>query len=704
MVSANYFAFVGARLQVGRGFRPEDDQSGANFVAVVSHRLWQECFEASPEVLGKSLNLDGHVFEVVGVAPPGFVGMGSRPPDFWVTYAAKEFFFRSPPLTVYGRLQAGVSPAAAAASLAPIIQEVTATLHPTPLTTSQTPEEARNNSAFTRVALFPAGYGTTDRHFAYEFRKTRIPVIGLAGLGTLLVLLIAASNLAHLLLAQGLDRRREIATRLALGATRGTLVRQLALEGIVLAALGALVALLVLHGSARMAPAFMTAVVFNPDTPMNLHPDIRVIAFAVGLTLLVGVGFSVPPALLATGFAPFPALKDPGSGGWKQRWSVRRTLVVAQVAGSLVLLCGVVLCLRAIQRELDQDLGFRPESLVVAPIDLEQAGYEPDTAGVGGEETRRRLSALPGVEAVGLIDGPPLAGERGGVVTDRLEGHKGTDVTFGLFEVGPQCFHALGIPVLDGREATPADVAAGRRVALVNESFARRYWPGQRVLGKEIEYLKEKHEIIGLVRDARLETLRHAPQPTAFLSPGFTSFALHPTFIVRAKAQPGPVANAVRAELGQIHPPLREQSVRTLREVMDASLSAQRKILNLLREIAAVALGLTLLGAYGLMTYLVKQRTREIGIRLAVGARRLDVFTLVVKSGLRLAMVGTMLGLPAAFGASFLLRHLLTEVSPFDLLSFAIAAGAVALAIVAACWLPARRAARVDPVVALRSE
>ncbi len=706
MVSANYFEFVGTRPCVGRGFLPEEDKPGADLVTVISYHLWQDHFEGIPDVVGKSLKLDGHAFEVVGVAPQGFAGLGSRAPDFWVTYRARDLFFPSLSLNVFGRLRDGVSPSAAADSLAPIVQEVTKALHPAKSTSSRTPLEARNNADFTRVALLRAGYGSVDRHSAYEARKALIQVNSLAGSGTLLVMLIAAANLANLLLARGLDRRRELATRVALGATRGRLVRELALEGLLLAILGCVAALVLLNWFGKMAPALMSAVVFFPDSPLSFHPDVRVVAFALGITLLVGIGFSLPPALLAMRFDPFVALKDSraGAGLRERRWSLGKTLVVAQVAGSLVLVSGVFLCLRGIREELNRDVGFRPGPLIVAGIELEQVGYTTNTAPIACEELRKQLSLLPGVEEVGLIDGAPLKGDRGSLMTDSLDGHEGTDVEFGRIEVGPGCFHALRIPILEGREVAEGDFTARRHVALVNESFVRKFWPGQQVLGKVIEFRYHNYEIIGVVRDARLEEVRKAPRATAFLSlePAYSS--LYPTFIVRTRGHAESLMNPIRAKLRRVNPWLLEGQVRVMRDVMQGPLTPQRNVMNLLAEIGVVALGLTVLGAYGLMSYLVKQRTHEIGVRLAVGARRADVVSLILRRGLWLALAGTILGLPAAFGCAFLLRHLVFGVGPLDLLSLVAAAGAVSLAILVACWLPARRAAKVDPMVALRCE
>ncbi len=708
MVSGDYFSSLGVQPRLGRGFLPEeDDKPGSHSVAVISSRLWERHFQEDPAVLGKTLILQGEngdcAVEVVGVAPPGFVGMGLVARDFWVPASMGKMLGQIPSYELFGRLKPGVNPLVAAASLAPVVQGITKALHPVEFPFGATPDDANNNSGFTRVAVLRAGYGSIGPERIHRSRAALIKVNSLAAAGTLLVLLIAASNLGNLVLARGLGRRKEMATRLALGAPQWALVRQLTIEGMVLVALATIAALLVLTWIGHAAPALLSAVAYNGQAPVNFQPDIRVIGFAIAGGLLTGVAFSVPPAILATRFDPFVVLKEshPSAGAHERGWSVRKFLVVAQVAGSLVLLSAVCLCLRAISQQLRGDLGFRPERLILASVDLESIGCVMSNALPMCEELRSRLSALPGIETIGILDQPLFCGQHNSVVADHLDGYDGTVVRYRQEIVGPNVFHALGVRILHGREVTPGDLAGGRRVALVNESFVRKFWPDRAVLGKQIQWIREPYEVIGVVADARFTDPQEASMPTVYMADSLR-FALGPTFILRTSVPPESLTKAIRAELMRVHLRLRESDVLTMRQAMLIPFTPQRNMLRLLGEIATLALGLTILGAYGLISYLVTQRTREVGIRLALGAQRAEVTQLILRSGVGLSLAGVGLGLPAAFCGSLLLRHVVPGVSPFDLPAFLIAAGAVMFAIVLACWLPARRAAKVDPIVALR--
>ena len=703
LVSGDYFTFLGVQPILGRGFLPEeDDKPGAARVAVISYRFWQRQFQGNPAVLGKTVTLDDQTVEVVGVAPAGFQGISLYQRDLWLPVSMEKLFGGYGVYNLVGRLKEGVSPAQAAATLAPVVQDVTKTL-----LVGNDEIYANNISHFTRVALLREGYGSLPAEWAWSGRKQMFKGASLVGVATFLVLLIAVTNLSNLLLARGLRRRKEIATRLAMGATRWRLIRQLLLEGVLLAGLGALTAMLILGWVGNFVTGMMSAAVYA-HADIHLRPDIRVVGFALVSALLVGAGFSILPALQASRFDLFVALKDPegGAGLRERRWSLRKLLMVAQVAASLALLSGTALCLRAISQQLRIDVGFPTESIAVAAVNLEKVGFNVETAQPAVEELRRRFSLMPGVEAVGFMDMLPLMGERGHLVTDRLEGYvvpEGGSIEFGYAAVSPDCFRALGIPLVEGREITESDLSSRRPVALVNESFARKFWPNQTVLGKRLERLHKSYEIVGIVRDARLNTLVQMPEPTIFFVTGADE-AQNPNFILRTRGDPKSLLKPIIAELARVHPRLRESHVTSLRQFMRERLSSQREAMTLLGRLAVLALALTVLGVYGMMSFVVAQRTREIGIRIAVGAGRADVARLILLSGFGVVLAGVGIGLSLTLGGASLLRHVVYGVNAFDLPAFGAAAVLVLFAILLACWLPARRASNVDPVVALRHE
>jgi predicted permease len=706
MVSGNYFSFLGVQPVIGRGFLPEEDaQPGASSVAVISYRFWERRFQKDPAVAGKTLILNGQVVQVVGVAPPDFDRFGSSR-DLWVPLSMRSLFGYPPPYSpVYsllGRLPRGGSPTQAADSLAPVVQDVTKALAPERHKAGRIPPYANGNASFTRVGVIRAGYGALAAGWD---RRPLIRGVGLAAIGTLLVLLIAGSNLANLLLARALSRRKEMAVRLALGASRWKLIRQTMLEGLLLAGLGGLAAALLL---AWLGQALLPIMSVGGYNPRSLFPDVRIIAAALVGALVTGAGFSAFPAFQATRFDPLAALKGSGVGRRSRRWSLQRALVVAQVGGSLVLLSGACLCLRDIAQMLRTDVGFRPEPLVVACADLEKAGFTTNTAPVVAAELRRRFSELPEVEVVGMTAHAPFQGWHGRALAGDFEGYSapegGRETEYGFALAGPDSFRALGIPIIAGRDFSDSDFAVHRPIALVNQSFARKFWPNQMVLGKHLHQWRVFYEVVGIVADARLDTPAEPPGPMVFFAALDDDSALNPVFIIRARKHAPSLVGPVRAELAGLNPRLGDSRVFTAVQAMRSVLHDQRNALNLLAGLASLALGLTILGAYGIMSYLVAQRTQEIGIRMAVGARRTDVARLILRSGLGIAWAGIGLGFPVALCGASVLRHAIYGVSQFDPPAYGAAALAVLLAIFLACWLPARRAAKVDLMTALRYE
>jgi macrolide transport system ATP-binding/permease protein len=695
LVSGEYFSFLGVVPVLGRSFLPEEDgQAGGRAVAVISHAFWRSQFGGTPDVLGKTVTLNNLPVDIVGVAPEGFAGLGFRPPSLWLPAGMEPLLGELTVYTLVGRLTEPRLAAAAADLLTPIAAEVT-----NELSTFKDPRWSRYGvgSYFCRVRLDPIGRGLLGVSY---LRPRVLGFLQFAGVATVLLLLIACANVASLFLARALQRRKETATRVALGATRAALVRQVLCEGVLVAAGGTVGALLVFSW---VGGALMKFASWWPGPPLHPIADVRVLLFAAGGALAVGVGFSILPALQATALAPSAALKDGAGAGRRRSW-LRHGLIVAQVAGSLVLLCGATLCLRSMSRQLSVDLGYRSDRLATASLDLERVGFTTDTGMGHLEEIVRRVALVPGVERVAVSPVDLMGGMKTSIdVSVQLEGYNPPNdhpVEVGFYpRVGPGMFGVLGIPLLRGRDFNQEDVESGRRIVIVNESFVRKFWPGQEPLGKHIR----QWEVVGVVQDACLDRFDERPDAAAFLVTKKEAL-LQPNLLIRAQGDARRVIASVRAELGRIHPKLVVGDVCTLRDIIKNTLALEHAALRILGALGVLALVLASVGVYGVMAYMVNSRTREIGIRLAVGATCGDVLRLVLSTGLRLGLIATALGLPLALGAAVVLRHQIAGISPFDPVSFVGVATCVLAALLAACWLPARRAARIDPMAALRCE
>jgi len=695
LVSGDYFSFLGVVPVLGRGFLPEEDaQAGAHTVAVISHTFWRSQLGGTPDVRGKTITLNNTLVEIVGVAPKGFAGLSFRPPSLWMPACVEPMLGETTVYQLVGRLPEPKLAATATDLLSPIAAEVAKEL-----SGSKDPRWSRYGVGpnFCRIRLNPIGRGLLGTS---RLKPQVIGFLQFAAVATGLLLSIACANVASLFVARALQRRKEMATRVALGATRAALVRQVLCEGVLVAAGGTVGALLAFSW---VGGAILEFASWWSGPPLRPAADVRVLLFAAGGALAVGVGFSILPALQATGSAPSSALKDVAGAGRRRRW-LRQGLVVAQVVGSLVLLCGATLCLRSMSKQLSADLGYRSDRLAVAPLDLERVGFTTDTALPQLAEIVRRVALVPGVEHVGVSPVELMGGLKTFLdVGVQLEGHTSpgdNPIEVGFYpRVGPAMFSVLGIPLLRGRDFRQEDVESARKVMIVNESFVRKFWPGQEPLGKHIR----QWEVVGVVQDACLDQLHERPTATVFRVTGKETL-LQPNLLIRAQGDARRVVASVRAELARIHPKLMRGDVRTLRDIMKNVLAPQHAALRILSTLGVLALVLTCVGTYGVMACMVSSRTREIGIRLAVGATRGDVRRLVLFTGLRLGLIAVALGLPLALGAAVVLRHQIAGISPFDPVSFIAVAACVLAALLAACWLPARRAARVDPMVALRCE
>jgi len=703
-VSANYFDVLGVHPLLGRGFLPEEDAEG-HAVVVIAHGLWQRWLGSDPNVLGRKIVLNGTPFQIVGVAPAGYVGLTrGLAMDAWLPLSMQSVARPGPNrlvnrgsrgLFLTGRLQAGTDRAAAQSRFDAVARELHAA-HPENWTDLQ--QRGRRITVVSEAGsrLFP---------------QVRAPVLGfLALLMTVvgLVLLIACANLANLLLARASARRREIGIRLALGAGRSHLIRQLLTESVLLALLGGAAGALWAWWGADLLAAF------RPPLPVpvliDLRPDLRVLAFTFAVAVATGVLFGLAPALAATRTDVVAALKDDGAatGAGPQRSRLRGALVVGQVSVALLLLVGSGLFVRSLRNAHTIDPGFEAGGLALASVDLALAGYDADAGRAFYMRALESVRALPGVVSATFVKDPPL-GLGGGNRRLVIEGYAARpqeDMQVALTAVGPGYFETLHVPLSRGRAFTDRDVPGAPLVAIVNESFVRQYWPGQDPIGRRIQMRNEKApamEVVGVAHDGKYRTLGEDPRPFLFV-PLLQDYDGSATLIVRTGESPATVAAALPGRLATLEARVPVFDVKTMDEHLRFALLPARLAASVLGLFGIVALLLAGLGLYGVMSYLVSQRSREMGIRIALGARPGDVVRLVVGQGMRLTVLGAVGGLVSAFGLTRLVAGFLYGISPTDPWTFAAVTLVLAGVALLACLLPARRAAAVDPNVALRFE
>ena len=700
VVSGTYFTTLGARAAVGRLLTKEDDGApGANPVVVLSHGVWERRFASDPGVVGRHVTINGVAYAVIGVAEEGFNGaqvggvvdlfvpiamVGQLLPE-----AASMLEERgSVWLDLIGRMAPGATPAVVQRELSAIATELGRRF---PVT---------NAERGVRVVQ-GIGLGPDTRESVATFMTVLIGVVGL-------VLLIACANVANLLLARGMTRSRELAVRVSLGASRFRLVRQLLAEGFLLATLGGVLGFALGVWSLRLVlelPVFATSFA---GTTVSVDP--RVLAFGIAAVAASGLLFALPPAFQVSRVDLVTALKlgAPGSGDGRTR--LRTSLVIAQLALSLVLLVGAGLLVRTLQALYRIDPGFDTREVLVATIDAGLQGYDDDRGRRMFEEIERRVTALPGVEHAALGYMLPLGG---GGWDSRVfpaevapapgdEGLK-TDIN----AVSPGYFPTLGVQLLRGRGFTPADRAGSPPVAVINQAMADHLWPGGDPIGHRFRVGREGDvviEVVGVVRTARYRTLTEPERPF-FYRPFGQVYRPSMTLHVRAAAgDPYVLLPAIRRELDGLDRDLPLSRVRTLAERVDGSIGAERTAATLVTLYGALALVLAAVGLYGSMAYSVSRRTRELGLRMALGAPRGAVLRQVLGQALRVAMAGVLIGLVVAVPATRYLRSQLYGVDPNDPLTLVAVLLILAGTAVAAAFAPARRATRVDPVEALRSD
>ena len=705
-VSGNYFAMLQLAPALGRFFGPgEGETIDDAAVAVLSHDLWVNRFAADPLVIGRNVSVNGHVFTVIGVAPREFAGTtrGQTPELYLPITAYGQLTDQRPggehPLNsryftwhkILGRLKPGVTREQATSRIETLNRQIRA------VTPTNTPE---------RIALLPGAQG--DAKDVATVRRPLHLLLAISGL----VLLVACANLANLQLARASGRAREFAVRIALGASRWRLVRGLLAESLLLSVAGGALGVLV--------AAWLTALLAHfrpPDQAFELTGDIdlRLLAVTAAVSIVTGLLFGLAPAWQASSTDPVGDLKA-GAGATEPRsWrrTLRHALVVMQVALSLVVLVCAGLFSRSLRQLQRLDPGFEPSRVVVASFDLVLSNYNASQVAAFYDRLLARVRTLPGIEAASLAMNTPLDGFSPAWSVDRIEGYqlKPDEHPWAHGNsVSPDYFRTLGVPLLSGRDFNDRDTATSPRVAIVDEAFVQTYRAGDLSVGWHLFLPPDDDqgsptpiEVVGIARSVRGRSLTEAPARIVYWPN--TQQPWHAlTLAVRTGLDPAATVATLRSAVQSLDSGVPVFNVRTLEQQLDGSLALQRLAATLLDGFGALTLALVALGLYGVLAYSVSRRTREFGIRLALGARLADIRSLVLGHGFRLVALGTLLGLGGAVAGTRLLRAQLFDVSPLDGLVFA-GVTLLLLAVAAlSCWLPTRRATRVDPVIALRAE
>jgi predicted permease len=703
MVSANYFEVLGLRPVAGRFFLPDEDtKPGGNNVVVLSHSLWVNKFGSDPSVVNKVLTLNATSYSVIGVAPRGFKGAFTfgNAEQVWLPVSMypqvlagffKDNFNDRRFLTtaVIGRIKDGVSLKEAEASLKTIA--------------SNLEREFPKDNASRSVALTPlaeAAVGVNNRDQFVLAGGLMMAIVGV-------VLLIACANLANLLLAQSASRQKEIGLRAALGASQIRMARQLLTESMVLAMLSAVVGLAIAYAGRAVLWSFRPPFILDGDVDLSF--DSHVLVFTLGVALLTAVIIGLAPAIKVARPNLIEALKVGGRGGtvgWT-RSPFRSLLVVTEVALALVALVGAGLFVRSMQSAQRIDPGFESKKLFVFAFDLGALHYEEGRAQQYFRAAVDRARTVAGVDSATIASNFPLGGGLGRTVfpegQDEASGYRGTLTQ--LNDVAPNFFQTLRIPLVGGREFTDADRKDTRQVAIINQAMANQFWPNQNAIGKRFHFFGETQllEVVGVVRNTVVNNIGEEAQPLAYL-PLTQDFAPAVTMQVRTSGRPESTIAAVREQVQSLDTNLALTNLNTIEELIDQGLWAPRVGAALLAVFGALALLLAIIGVYGVLSYSVSQQTREIGIRMAMGARSGSVLSLIIGQGMRLAVVGLMLGLLIAFATMRVLSSLLFGVSAHDPFTFAGVSLILATAAILGCYIPARRAAKVNPITALRYE
>jgi len=693
MVNADYFPLFRVKPILGRVFTRDEDKPGAPSVIVLSYSLWQRRFGGDPNIVGREVNLGGKT-TVVGVLPAGFeFPIRDQNQDYWEPLMSAAFLTQQTResredrfLQVIGRMKAGVTVEQAKADLDVLSRQI-----------EQQSPKSNTTIVFNAVSM--------HEDITRDYRPALLVMLGAVGL----VLLIACANVANLLLARAAARQKEVAIRTALGASRGRIAAQFLIESLLLSFVGGAVGLLLASWGVSMLVAYGPA-----DVPrlQDVGLDRNVLAFTFGASVLTGVLFGLVPALHASKPNPINTLKDSGRGPSQTgRSRMRSALIVSEVALSLMLLVGAGLLINSFVRLLRTNAGFNPNGVLAMDIPLSRTRYpKPEQQAATFQQLLGRMKTVPGVRDVALVSNVPLS-DQDTELSFNIEGRPpykpGEELTADYTIASGGYFQTMNIPLLRGRVFTESDVKGSPEVLVVSDAFVRRHFPGKEPLGRRIVFDgpdKTPREIIGVVGDVRRNGLDLGVEPEVY-----TSYLQRPDrrmqVVMRTDLpDAGQLIQAARAEVRAFDPNQIIWRTQTLDQMLSTSVAPRRFNMLLLGIFAAVALVLAAVGLYGVMSYSVSWRTHEIGIRMALGAQRADVLRLVVRQGMTMTLIGVALGLAGALSISRVLTRLLHGVSPTDPLTFTGVSVVLLVVALLACIVPARRATRVDPIVALRTE
>jgi predicted permease len=699
VATANYFDVLGVRPMLGRGFLPaEDEKPNGAPVVVISYRMWQTHFGGDPNIVGRTMDINQHPYTIVGVTPAVFQGSqtGLRS-DLWLPMMMESqlvpqgdllhdyhYFW----LFALGRLKPGVTAGQAQQEMTVRIQRVA----------KDHPQEHKGHDTVSIYPMWRAPFSANG-----IFSLVLPMLMAIAGV----VLLLACANVANLMLVRSSARRREIAIRMSLGASRWRLVRQLLVESLVLALAGGAIAMLITFWTAGSLMRFIPATDF--PIGLNIRADRAVLFATLIISLLTGVIFGILPALRASGEAPVAVLKeDSGSAsGGRGKARLASGLVVAQISLSLLLLICAGLFIRSFMSAQQINPGFNSHGVLLTSYDLFQAGYSPADGVEFDRQLVNKLEALPGVQSAALTSRVPLA-FGGGSTSVTPEGYvehpnESMEVQVGI--VTPNYLKTIQNPLVSGRDFSSQDTKTTQRVAIVNEYFVDRYWPKQEALGKQVrsDLTNEWFTVIGVARNSKVNTLNESPTPFIYL-PLYQVYRAATMVTVRVAGDPLGYATSVEKAIHGLSADIVLYDVTTLETREEIASFVQRLAGTFVGAFGVLALVLAAVGIYGVTSYTTRQRTHEIGIRMALGAGRANILKMVLGQGLRLTLIGVGLGLLVSFGLTRFLSSQLLGVTSTDALTFSSVAFLLCAVALAACYIPARRAMQVDPMVALRYE